>query len=174
MISEYNGLGYSGTNSGGNLTIVNSTFRFNRAGIVPNSGSYELCYPERDTTIVGNIVHDNNQADTPAIDVALLAMGNGILLTGGMQQHDRAQPRVRPRPHRHRPRALPRGGARTTECRIGPPGRRPARRSATTRPTVTDPADLALVLWDSVENSVVGNEVSGSGLRRPDGGQPGA
>jgi hypothetical protein len=84
IVSEYNGLGYSGTNSGGNLLIVNSTFRFNRAGVVPNSGSYELCYPERDTTIVGNVVHSNNQPDTPAIDVALLAMGNGILPAGGV------------------------------------------------------------------------------------------
>ncbi|HEY5424743.1 MAG TPA: hypothetical protein VIK05_14790, partial [Ilumatobacteraceae bacterium] len=31
VVSEHNGLGYSGTNSGGNLLIVNSTFRFNRA-----------------------------------------------------------------------------------------------------------------------------------------------
>jgi nitrous oxidase accessory protein NosD len=84
VVSEHNGLGYSGTNSGGNLLIVNSTFRNNRAGIVPNSGTYELCYPERDTTIVGNIVHSNNNADTPAIDVALLAMGNGILPAGGV------------------------------------------------------------------------------------------
>ncbi len=84
VTSEHNGLGYSGTNSGGNLYIVNSTFRNNRAGIVPNSGSYELCYPERQTTLVGNIVHSNNQPDTPAIDVALLAMGNGILIPGGV------------------------------------------------------------------------------------------
>ncbi len=84
VIAEHNGLGYSGTNSGGNLVIKNSTFRNNRAGIVPNSGSYELCYPERDTTIVSNIVHSNNQADTPAIDVAILAMGNGILAPGGI------------------------------------------------------------------------------------------
>lgn len=83
-VSEHNGLGYSGTNSGGNLLIVNSVFRFNRAGVVPNSGSYELCYPERDTTIVGNLVYSNNQSDTPAIDVALLAMGNGILSAGGV------------------------------------------------------------------------------------------
>src|ERR687897_2449850 len=83
VVSEYNGLGYSGTNSGGDLLIVNSTFRFNRAGIVPNSGSYELCYPERETTIVGNLVYSNNQPDTPAIDVALLAQGNGILSAGG-------------------------------------------------------------------------------------------
>ncbi len=85
VISEYNGLGYSGTNSGGNLLIVNSTFRNNRAGIVPNSGSYELCYPSRDTTVVGNLVHDNNETENPAIDVALLAQGNGILLAGAVQ-----------------------------------------------------------------------------------------
>ena len=84
VVSEHNGLGYSGTNSGGNLLIVNSTFRNNRAGIVPNSGSYELCYPERETTIVGNIVHGNQQPDTSAIPVALTAMGNGILIAGGV------------------------------------------------------------------------------------------
>src|SRR5918996_1030508 len=83
IVSEYNGLGYSGTNSGGDLYIVNSTFRFNRAGIVPNSGSYELCYPERETTIVGNRVYSNNNPDTPAIGSALDAMGNGILSAGG-------------------------------------------------------------------------------------------
>jgi hypothetical protein len=84
VVSEHNGLGYSGTNSGGDLYIVNSIFRFNRAGVVPNSGSYELCYPERSTTIIGNVVYSNNQPDTPAIDVALLAMGNGILSAGGV------------------------------------------------------------------------------------------
>ena len=83
--AEFNGLGYSGTNSGGNMVIVNSVFRNNRAGVVPNSGSYELCYPERKTTIIGNLVYNNNQPDTPAIDVALLAMGNGILSAGGVQ-----------------------------------------------------------------------------------------
>ncbi|MFZ9426504.1 MAG: right-handed parallel beta-helix repeat-containing protein [Ilumatobacteraceae bacterium] len=85
VVAEHNGLGYSGTNSGGNLVIVNSVFRNNRAGIVPNSGSYELCYPQRKTTIVGNLVYSNNQPDTPAIDVAILAMGNGILSAGGVQ-----------------------------------------------------------------------------------------
>lgn len=85
VISEYNGLGYSGTNAGGDLYIVNSTFRNNRAGIVPNSGSYELCYPNRETTMVGNLVYSNNETDNPAIDVALLAQGNGILLAGAVR-----------------------------------------------------------------------------------------
>ena len=83
-MSEHNGLGYSGTNAGGNLLSSTRRFRNNRAGIVPNTGSYELCYPQRETTIVGNLVYANNQADTPAIDVALLAMGNGILSAGGV------------------------------------------------------------------------------------------
>jgi hypothetical protein len=65
--------------------ITGSIFRNNRAGIVPNSGSYELCYPQRKTTIIGNWVYSNNQADSPAIDVAILAMGNGILSAGGVQ-----------------------------------------------------------------------------------------
>lgn len=84
VVSEYNGLGYSGTNSGGDLFIVNSTFRNNRAGIVPNSGSYELYPPERETTIVGNLVHDNSNGETPAKDSQRRAQGNGILVAGGM------------------------------------------------------------------------------------------
>ncbi len=107
--AEHNGLGYSGTNSGGNLLIVNSRFNNNRAGIVPNSGSYELCYPQRESTIVGNLVYSNNQPDTPAIDDAILAMGNGIAPVRWRGQHDLAQPRLGPRQDRHRPRAVPRG-----------------------------------------------------------------
>lgn len=85
VVSSHNGLGYSGTNAGGNLLIVNSVWHNNRAGIVPNSGTYELCYPQRETTIVGNLVYDNNQPDTPANDVALLAQGSGILVMGGIR-----------------------------------------------------------------------------------------
>lgn len=84
VISEWNGLGYSGTNSGGNLVIANSTFRYNRAGIVPNSGSYEPKYPQDENTIVGNLVHGNSNGKTPAIDISITAMGNGILIAGGI------------------------------------------------------------------------------------------
>ena len=163
VTSEYNGLGYSGTNSGGNLLIVNSTFRYNRAGIVPNSGSYELCYPERDTTIVGNIVHDNMQPDTPAIDVALLAMGNGILVAGGVQNtiernlvydHERTGIGLVPFPEEEANDGVPHESTWDTPCaevRDDPP-------------TVTDPDALAVVLWDAMQNSVQGNDVSGSGI----------
>jgi hypothetical protein len=163
VISEYNGLGYSGTNSGGNLLIVNSTFRFNRAGIVPNSGSYELCYPGRDNTIVGNIVHDNMQPDTPAIDDALLAMGNGIIVPGSnrniiernlIYNHERVGIGLVPYPEEEASDGVPDPSTWDTPCadvRDNPPA-------------VTDPAQLALVLWDPRENRIVGNVVSDSGL----------
>lgn len=84
VVAEHNGIGFSGTNAGGNLSIVNSRFHHNRVGIVPNSGTYERCYPQRDVVIAGNLVYSNNQYDTPAIDDAILAMGNGILVAGGV------------------------------------------------------------------------------------------
>lgn len=83
VLAENNGLGYSGTNATMNLTIMNSTFRYNRAGIVPNTGDGEKLPPQESNVIVGNLVYSNNNPDTPAIDAALLAMGNGILVAGG-------------------------------------------------------------------------------------------
>jgi plastocyanin len=82
-LSEWNGIGYSGTNAGGDLYIVKSVWRDNRVGIVPNSGTEELNPPQRDATIVGNTVYDNNNEKTAAISIAQLAIGNGIVLAGG-------------------------------------------------------------------------------------------
>ena len=161
-ISEYNGLGYSGTNSGGNLVIARSEFRFNRAGIVPNSGSYELCYPERDTTVVGNLVHDNMQPDTPAIDVAKLAMGNGIITPGGhnnlilrnrVYNHERVGIALVPVPEEGPKDLVPTGDALTIPCS-----------EARNLPLASKDKLPGTLLWDSVGNRVEGNVVSTSGL----------
>ena len=162
VISEYNGLGYSGTNAGGNLVIAESVFRFNRAGIVPNSGSYELCYPERESTIVGNVVYDNNQADTPAIEVALLAMGNGILVGGGhrnlilnnlVEDHERTGIGLVPFPEDNPSDDIPTGDELDLPC------------AEARELPVADPASLPdLLLWNSENNEVRGNVVRGSGL----------
>jgi plastocyanin len=82
-IAEWNGIGYSGTNAGGNLRIVRSIWRDNRVGIVPNSGSGEANPPQHGAAIVGNKVYGNNNGKTAAIDIAQLAIGNGILIAGG-------------------------------------------------------------------------------------------
>lgn len=81
--AAYNGIGYSGTNAGGNLIIKNSVWHDNRIGIVPNSGDGEKLAPQHDATIVGNLVYRNNNAKTPAIDAARLGEFNGILVGGG-------------------------------------------------------------------------------------------
>ncbi len=159
VLSEHNGLGYSGTNSGGNMVVMNSTFRNNRAGVVPNSGSYELCYPERDTTIVGNIVHSNNQADTPAIDVAILVMGNGIIAPGGIGNvitknlvfdHDKTGISLIPFPEDGANDDLPTEDEWTVTCaeqREQPPA---------------DEIPESLI-WEAWDNVVTDNVVSGSG-----------
>lgn len=80
-IAEQNMLGYSGTNSTG-VTIVHSTFRNNRAGIVPNSLYSEAFYPNRGTTIIGNTVVDNNSSAAPDNKSFSIAYGNGIVMGG--------------------------------------------------------------------------------------------
>jgi hypothetical protein len=158
--AEHNGLGYSGTNSGGNLLIINSRFNNNRAGIVPNSGSYELCYPQRETTIAGNLVYSNNQADTPAIDVALLAMGNGILVTGGVRNtitrnrvwdHDLTGIGLVPFPEEQALDEQPSADEWDTPC-------------AETRDDPVSSAPPELLLWDAYENVVTDNVVEDSRL----------
>ena len=160
VVSEHNGLGYSGTNSGGDLYIVRSTFRNNRAGIVPNSGSYELCYPGRQNTIVGNTVHDNNYLDGPGIDVSLLAQGNGILVAGSIDNviernlvfdHERTGIGMVPFPEDDANDVAPPESELDVPCEE-------------TRDDEPPAASPGLVLWNATGNQVVGNVVSGSGL----------
>ena len=172
VISEYNGLGYSGTNSGGDLYIVNSTFRNNRAGIVPNSGSYELCYPGRETTVVGNLVYDNNETDNPAIDVALLAHGNGILVAGGVRNtiernrvwnHERTGIGLVPFPEEDASDLAPPPSEWDTSCEVA--------RAEPIEPIAAEDCTSiegllagCVVMWDAYENRVIGNVVEASGV----------
>jgi Right handed beta helix region len=158
--AEHNGLGYSGTNSGGNLLIVNSRFNNNRAGLVPNSGSYELCYPQRETTIVGNIFYSNNQPDTPAIDDAILAMGNGIVVSGGVRNtisrnriwdHDVTGIGLTPYPEEQALDDQPIADEWDTPC-------------AETKDDPVSSAPPASLLWDSYENVVTDNVIEDSRL----------
>jgi len=162
VISEHNGLGYSGTNSGGDLYIINSVFRYNRAGIVPNSGSYELCYPGRESTIVGNIVHGNNNDESPAIDVALLAQGNGILLAGAVDttvernlvfDHDRTGIAAVPFPEEDANDVAPPASEHQTPCE-----------ETRDREIPVENQNPGLVLWHPTGNRFIGNVVSESGL----------
>ncbi len=82
VLAERNGLGWSGTNASGDLIIANSEWRLNMAGIVPNTLDSELLPPQRDQTIVGNWVHDNNNRSAPAKPGTYPLFGSGIALAG--------------------------------------------------------------------------------------------
>ncbi|MCX7620635.1 MAG: right-handed parallel beta-helix repeat-containing protein [Acidimicrobiales bacterium] len=82
VIAENNALGYSGTNSTG-VSVVNSVWRNNRIGIVPNSQDTEKLAPVEGTLVAGNLVVDNNNGNTPLKDDAWnVAFGSGIVATG--------------------------------------------------------------------------------------------
>ncbi|HEX9067432.1 MAG TPA: hypothetical protein VF807_01595, partial [Ktedonobacterales bacterium] len=80
--SEVNGLGYSGTNAGGNLVLKDSIWRNNMAGIVPNTQEGEKLYPQRGVTIIHNVVDNNNNLNAPAGPYQRTANGIGIMLPG--------------------------------------------------------------------------------------------
>jgi plastocyanin len=88
VIGKYSGLGYSGTNSSGEMYILNSRFEHNRSGISTTTFDIELNPPGRDTTIVGNVVSDSgidNEA-TGFYATETLA-GTGIGLVGTHNNH---------------------------------------------------------------------------------------
>jgi len=160
VTAEWNGLGYSGTNSGGNLLIVNSVFTQNRAGIIPNSQTSEGCSPQNETTIVGNVVADNNNDQTAAIGVALQGMWNGILVTGGnnnviernrVDNHEVTGIAVAPRPEDDPIAPIPE--EYPTDC---------------VEDAVAAPDDVVATLdnplfWEATGNQVIGNVVTNSG-----------
>jgi plastocyanin len=83
VLAEGNAIGYSGTNAGGDLLVVNSEWRDNMGGIVPNTLDSELLPPQRGATIAGNWVHDNNNTDAPAKRLLWPSLGMGIIVAGG-------------------------------------------------------------------------------------------
>lgn len=82
VVAEGNGLGYSGTNSGGELYIVESVFRNNMTGLVPNSLDSELNPPAGRNTIVGNLIVDNDNTNAAAFDFGRIGFGSGVVLAG--------------------------------------------------------------------------------------------
>jgi hypothetical protein len=88
-IAEYNAMGYSGTNAGGDLVIKESTWRQNMCGIVPNTLDSQAGAPQGHIAggirVENNHIHDNNRLDVPAIANAYAVYGTGVAVAGGQQ-----------------------------------------------------------------------------------------
>jgi len=60
VVAEFNALGYSGTNSGGDLYVIESIWRQNLLmGVAPNTFDVEPYPPQRGTMFAGNLIVDN-------------------------------------------------------------------------------------------------------------------
>ena len=92
--AQYSALGYSGTNSGGHLRIVDSEWDHNKTGVVSNSQNNDdapspalgWCPGSTSrscTFIEGNSFHDNNNPNVPGAGSAAFGpVGTGIVLAG--------------------------------------------------------------------------------------------
>ena len=149
LVAENNALGYSGTNSGGELYIVRSIFRNNQAGIAPNTLDSELLAPQRGTTIVANLVVDNSNADAPTRHARSARPRERDHPARRQRQRGRAQPRRRPRRARHP------GDAR---CGTGTPGPRATTWCAATACVGSRRADLAIGSPGTPDNCFAANE----------------
>jgi len=81
-IGEYSGLGYSGTNASNNIYIVDNQFRYNGAGLAPNTLDGELLPPAQGYIIAGNLIHDNGYIDFPHKSAQWATQGNGVIAAG--------------------------------------------------------------------------------------------
>lgn len=83
VVGEYSGLGYSGTNSSGEMYVLNSLFSHNRSGVGVTTFDIELFPPGHDTVIAGNTILDSGLANEGAGFYATETLaGNGIVMAG--------------------------------------------------------------------------------------------
>ena len=97
--AEYNALGYSGSNSGGQLVVENSQFDNNEDGFdtnsqngdnpppqdgaCPNGGTSPITHTHSCWVFMHNYVHDNNNPNVPAAGSAAAGpVGTGISAAG--------------------------------------------------------------------------------------------
>ncbi len=82
VVATMSAIGYSGTNASG-VTIRDSTWDRNGAGIVPNTYANEAFPPQARATIVGNTVTSSGRARVPIRTVLAGFVGIGIAVAGG-------------------------------------------------------------------------------------------
>jgi hypothetical protein len=80
-VVERNAIGLENTNASG-VVIARNIVRGNRVGITVNSGTGEKLAPERASSVVANLVEDNDDPATPATEGAF---GVGIAVAGGQE-----------------------------------------------------------------------------------------
>lgn len=87
-VAERNAIGFENANASDSLVLTGNRFSGNRVGMTLISNYQEAFQPQRSTTVAGNLISDNNGAQTPA--QADGAFGLGIGVAGGQTNDIRA------------------------------------------------------------------------------------
>ncbi len=80
-IAVRNAVGFENANASDSLTVVGNRFSNNRVGMTLTSNYQEAFIPQRDNLVVGNVISDNNEADSPV--QADGGFGIGVGIAGG-------------------------------------------------------------------------------------------
>ncbi len=83
-VAERNAVGFENANASDSVVVVGNRFSGNRVGMTLLSSYQEAFTPQRGNTVVGNLVADNTEADSPSQAEGGFATGVGI--SGG--QHN--------------------------------------------------------------------------------------
>ncbi len=170
VVATLSAIGYSGTNATG-VTIRDSTWDRNGAGIVPNTYANEALAPQARATIVGNTVTSSGRARVPIRTALAGFVGVGIAVAGGNENVIR-QNRVRGST-RYGVAVFPTAQRVTFDPGVaepGPPWRPRGNRISRNVVTGSGRADLALAAGAGNANCFTGNRVSRTlpeGLQTP-------
>nr|WP_246402198.1 right-handed parallel beta-helix repeat-containing protein [Jiangella mangrovi] len=82
-VAERNAVGFENANASGGVLITGNRFAGNRVGMTLTSDYQEAFVPQQGNVVVGNVISDNTQADSPAH--AEGGFGVGIGISGGQQ-----------------------------------------------------------------------------------------
>ncbi len=77
-VSERNAVGFENANASDSLVIVGNRFSGNRIGMTLLTSYREAFTPQRANTVVGNLISDNTEADSPSQANGGFAIGIGI------------------------------------------------------------------------------------------------
>lgn len=84
LTARLSAVGYSGTNTNGNVVVQNSRWELNGVGILPNSYDVNIAPPpQRASRITGNVVVGSGTADVPLNTPLRGFRGIGIGIAGG-------------------------------------------------------------------------------------------
>jgi ribosomal protein S6E (S10) len=82
-VAGSNRVGFEAANASGGLTVVDSLFDGNRAGVVVESDTTEKLLPQVGAVVAGNVISDNDNPDTPTSGEDADVFGYGIAIGGG-------------------------------------------------------------------------------------------